>query len=83
LSQAHSSQHNPTYAPNRIVSIVTEGPELQELARLIPQLSGKHARGGLTTAYVCENRVCKFPTTDPGAFAAQLLGATTVTPAKP
>jgi uncharacterized protein YyaL (SSP411 family) len=72
-----------TYAPNRIVSIVTEGPELQELARLIPQLSGKHARGGLTTAYVCENRVCKFPTTDPGAFAAQLLGATTVTPAKP
>jgi hypothetical protein len=72
-----------TYAPNRIVSIVTEGAELQESARLIPQLSGKSARHGRTTAYVCENRVCKYPTTDPDAFAAQLTGSNAASPPPP
>jgi uncharacterized protein YyaL (SSP411 family) len=72
-----------TYAPNRIVSIVTEGKELQELTRLIPQFSGKIAQRGRTTAYVCENRVCKYPTTDPEAFAAQLTGSNAAAPPKP
>ncbi|MBW2667298.1 MAG: thioredoxin domain-containing protein [Deltaproteobacteria bacterium] len=72
-----------TYAPNRIVSTVTEGHELRELARLIPLLSGKSARRGLTTAYVCENRVCKYPTTDPGTFAAQLTGSNAAAPPQP
>jgi uncharacterized protein YyaL (SSP411 family) len=71
------------YAPNRIVSIVTEGAELQELARLIPQLSQKRAQRGRTTAYVCENRVCKFPTTDPDTFAAQLRGSSANSPPQP
>jgi uncharacterized protein YyaL (SSP411 family) len=72
-----------TYAPNRVVSTVTEGPELKELARLIPQLSGKTARRGRTTAYVCENRVCKYPTTDPETFAAQLTGSNAAEPPQP
>jgi uncharacterized protein YyaL (SSP411 family) len=72
-----------TYAPNRIVSIVTEGAELKELARLIPPLSQKRAQRGRTTAYVCENRVCKFPTTDPDTFAAQLSESSTNSPQQP
>jgi hypothetical protein len=61
------------YAPNRIVAVVTEGSELERQTEIVPLLSGKRALGGRTTAYVCENRVCKFPTTDPGVFATQLL----------
>jgi hypothetical protein len=61
-----------TYTPNRIVVVVTEGSELERQSEIVPLLSGKRAIGGLTTAYVCENRVCKFPTTDPGVFTRQL-----------
>ena len=60
------------YVPNRIVVVVTEGPDLDRHSELIPLLAGKVAREGQTTAYVCENRVCEFPTTDPAVFAAQL-----------
>ena len=42
------------------------------VAALIPLVSGKKARQGRTTAYVCENRVCKFPTSDPAVFSKQL-----------
>jgi uncharacterized protein YyaL (SSP411 family) len=61
-----------SYAPNRIVAIVTEGSDLDRHAEIVPLVAGKVARGGRTTGYVCENRVCKFPTTDPAVFAVQL-----------
>jgi uncharacterized protein YyaL (SSP411 family) len=31
-------------------------------------VSGKRASKGEPTAYVCENRTCRFPTRDPGDF---------------
>jgi uncharacterized protein YyaL (SSP411 family) len=61
-----------SFLPNRIVSMVTEGEELETHAQLIPLLGGKRAREGLVTAYVCEDRVCAAPTSDPSVFAEQL-----------
>jgi uncharacterized protein YyaL (SSP411 family) len=63
------------YVPNRIVVVVTEGPDLDRQSEFVPLLAGKVAREGRTTAYVCENRVCEFPTVDPAVFAAQLRKA--------
>jgi len=60
------------FVPNRIVSVVSEGEELDNNARLVPLLAGKVAADGRVTAYVCENRVCKLPTSDPFEFARQL-----------
>ena len=61
-----------TFLPNRILSIVAEGADLDAQVALIPLLDGKFARDGQTTAYVCENRICDLPTTDPEVFAQQI-----------
>ena len=42
------------------------------LGRFPPLLEGKVARGSKATAYVCENRLCDLPTTDPSVFATQI-----------
>ncbi len=61
-----------SYAPNGVVVRVAEGKDLAAHAVLIPLVAGKVARDGRATAYVCENRVCRSPTTDPEVFARQL-----------
>ena len=60
------------FLPNRILTVVAEGAELERHARVIPLLDGKTARDGRATAYVCENRICDLPTTDPAVFATQI-----------
>ncbi len=60
------------FLPNRIFSLVTEGEELRSNARIVPLLEDKEAMDGKATAYVCENRVCRLPTSDPAEFANQL-----------
>jgi len=60
------------FVPNRIVSVVREGAELDAHAALVPLLSGKRALQGRPTAYVCVNRVCGYPTPDPAVLAEQL-----------
>jgi uncharacterized protein len=52
------------FVPNRVVITVAEGDEQLSLAKLVPMVSGKVARGGAVTAYLCEQGVCKQPTTD-------------------
>lgn len=61
-----------TFLPNRILTVVTEGEDLAAHAQLVPLVENKVAQGGKTTAYVCEQRVCALPTTDPVIFAKQL-----------
>jgi len=63
-----------TYLPNRVIAIVTEGRETEQLSNLVPLVSGKIAQRDRTTAYVCENKVCAYPTADPVVFARQLRG---------
>jgi uncharacterized protein YyaL (SSP411 family) len=60
------------FLPNRIFLFVTEGEDLLRCARTVPLLEGKEATGGQVTAFVCENRVCRLPTSDPAEFAEQL-----------
>ena len=60
------------YLPNRVLSVVSEGDMQVSHARVIPLLDQKVARRGAATAYVCERRVCQFPTTEPAVFAEQL-----------
>ena len=64
-----------TFVPNRILSVVRQGPELDEHAKIAPVLVGRKARKNQATAYVCVNRVCAFPTSDPEVFAKQLRQA--------
>ena len=61
-----------TFLPNRILSVVGENDRFNSHAELVPLVEGKFARGGQTTAYVCENRICELPTTDPVVFAQQI-----------
>ncbi len=61
-----------TYLPNRILAVVTEGEDLEAHAQLVPLVTGKRARQGRVTAYVCEDRVCELPTSDPEVFAKQI-----------
>ena len=65
-----------TYLPNRMLVSVREGPELRENARLVPVAREKVARAGQPTAYVCENRTCDLPTSDPSVFAGQIRKVT-------
>jgi uncharacterized protein YyaL (SSP411 family) len=52
--------------------VVAEGNEFMALEKLIPFLKEKKAVQGKATAYFCENRSCRLPTSDPGVFAGQL-----------
>ena len=63
-----------TFLPNRILTLVSQGGELDSHATLVPLLEYKVARNGRPTAYVCERRVCELPTNDPEVFAGQLRG---------
>jgi uncharacterized protein YyaL (SSP411 family) len=65
-----------TYGTNRVVAITEAGASLQELARLLPPVKNRRARGGKVTAFVCENHVCQFPTSDPAVFRKQLEAST-------
>ncbi|MEO1267505.1 MAG: thioredoxin domain-containing protein [Myxococcota bacterium] len=60
-----------TYVPNRVVVVTTEAKR-DALAQQIPLVEGKVALNGQPTAYVCEQRVCRKPTTDPKMFRRQL-----------
>ena len=65
-----------TYLPNRAFIMVTDGEQLDELAKLVPLLEGKHPINDEITAFVCERRVCDLPTTDPNVFAKQIAKVT-------
>lgn len=56
------------FVPNRIISVVEEGAELESHASLVPLVAKKFARKGKPTAYVCEMGSCELPTNDPKVF---------------
>jgi len=61
-----------TFLPNRVLVVASQGADLAAQAQLVPLLEGKVARKGQVTAYVCERRVCRLPTSDPEVFLQQL-----------
>jgi len=60
------------FIPNKVLALVDGGPAQSELVQLVPFLDGMVRRNGRATIYVCENYVCKLPTTDP-VVAGRLL----------
>ena len=63
------------FFPNRVLVAVAEDEQLEAHAELNPLLKDRIARNGETTAYLCQNFVCGFPTSDPATFAEQLAAA--------
>ncbi len=61
-----------TFVPNRVLAVAVEGSDFDAQSKLVPLLQGKVTRNGRATAYVCEQRVCKLPTSDPEVFARQI-----------
>ena len=71
------------FAPNRVLIRVRSDADSERLVRSLPIIRGKRTIEGKTTAYVCENRVCQYPTNDPDRFAAQLEATSAPMPAAP
>ncbi|MBI5510063.1 MAG: thioredoxin domain-containing protein [Deltaproteobacteria bacterium] len=63
------------YVPNRVVSIVEEGPSVAAAAALVPAVSDRVAIGGQATAYVCRGHVCLEPAVSPAALTLTLRRA--------
>jgi uncharacterized protein YyaL (SSP411 family) len=65
------------YLPNRVLVVTTESGDFKARSEQVPLLRGRVAREGKTTAYLCQQRVCQLPTTDPSRFGDQLRKAKT------
>lgn len=62
-------QVNTRFLPNKILLLADGGTGQQQLAVWLPFIAGAHRIKERATAYVCENYVCKLPTTDPQMMA--------------
>ena len=71
-SETLMTEFRRVFLPNRILTVLEEGDELQRHAGLIPLVNAKRALKGRTTAYVCEKGICELPTSDPGTFSKQI-----------
>jgi uncharacterized protein YyaL (SSP411 family) len=60
------------FLPNRVFSSVREDAGLAAHAVVNPLLAEREAFDGRTTAYLCKNRNCNFPTNDPAVLRKQL-----------
>ncbi len=60
-----------TFVPNRVV-VTVAGRDVNDTAQQIPLVADKVSQHGKPTAYVCEQRQCALPTTDPAVFATQI-----------
>jgi uncharacterized protein YyaL (SSP411 family) len=59
------------YIPDHVYLLIKEQNILQT-KNISPLLDAKRSLKDKTTAYVCKNKVCKLPVTDPVAFVQQL-----------
>ena len=60
------------FLPNCSLALVCEGAELNRAGELVPFLRGKKASGARAVAYLCQNKSCGLPTSDPEEFGRQL-----------
>ena len=71
-NEAMLAQMRAAFVPNRTLSVVQQGADQSAHAAVAPLVEGKTASQNRTTAYVCVDRVCNYPTADPVRFADQL-----------
>jgi uncharacterized protein YyaL (SSP411 family) len=60
------------FLPADLLLVTTPGARADSLRRLAPFAAALPELEGHATAYVCVHYACQLPTTDPGAFGAQL-----------
>jgi uncharacterized protein YyaL (SSP411 family) len=60
-----------TFLPHATLVVGTDR-QIASLARRVPFVEGKIAKGGRATAYVCERTICKLPVTDRAELAKLL-----------
>jgi uncharacterized protein YyaL (SSP411 family) len=60
-----------TFTPNRVLAVGSES-DLPQLGAVIPLFQDKRAIAGRTTVYVCQERICRLPTSDPGKLVELL-----------
>ncbi|MGB7218198.1 MAG: thioredoxin domain-containing protein [Vicinamibacterales bacterium] len=60
------------FIPNKILLLADDGPAEKQIVGWLPFVASMSRRDGRATIYVCENYVCRLPTSDP-ATAARLL----------
>ena len=65
-------QVSTRFLPNKILLLADSGAGQQQLARWLPFIAGAHRLNDRATAYICENYVCKLPTSDPQVMARLL-----------
>ena len=65
-------KYRKSFLPNSIIVVLSEGSEQINVSKRIPLVKGKRVIQGKTTAYVCEQGVCKLPTIDPNIFSQQI-----------
>jgi uncharacterized protein YyaL (SSP411 family) len=65
-------QLRETFVPNHVLVVVPAGAEQDAVARRIPLVADTIVTNGKPTAYVCEERLCELPTTDPAVFSRQI-----------
>lgn len=63
---------NSRFLPNKILLLADGGAGQQQLARWLPFVAGAGRMQDRATAYVCENYICKLPTSDPQVMARLL-----------
>ncbi|MGH3056391.1 MAG: hypothetical protein ACRDL7_15560 [Gaiellaceae bacterium] len=60
------------FLPGDLLLVTTPGARANALRPWAPFAAELPEQGGRVTAYVCVNYACQLPTTEPGAFGAQL-----------
>ena len=63
-----------TYVPNKVLLFADGGTGQEYLGRSNPAIRAMVPAGGKATAYVCENYVCRLPTSEPEVLARLLEG---------
>ncbi|MGH9787144.1 MAG: thioredoxin domain-containing protein, partial [Candidatus Acidiferrales bacterium] len=64
------------FLPNKVLLLADGGRGQEQLSGWLPFVKFVTRKDGRATAYVCENYVCKLPTTDPEVAARLLDGKT-------
>jgi hypothetical protein len=62
------------YIPNLVVIYRPSGERLNEMVEIAPFLKDNPPLNGKPTAYVCRDKTCYKPTTDPGEMLKRLEG---------
>ncbi len=62
------------YIPNKVVLHADGGEQQDWLGRYLPFVKSAAMINGKPTAYICENYVCRLPTSDPEIVARLLDG---------